>query len=104
MDVCLGLLELSSLTHETYVNGNSSAHRGGDSNATCNGTRTRVAPLQCTLPSSGVEGGGGGSGRSVAQFFHLWVDDKIRLQRSTFGQHRKQHEQPTSVPLSIKST
>ena len=27
------------------------AHLGGDSNATCNGTRTRVAPLECTLPS-----------------------------------------------------
>ena len=28
------------------------SHFSGDSNATCNGTRTRVAPLQCTLPSS----------------------------------------------------
>ena len=99
-----GLFEYSTSIHETYFSSKCTAPRGGDSNATCNGTRPRVAPLQCTLPSSGVEGGGGGSGRSVAQFFHLWVDDKIRLQRSTFGQHRKQHEQPTSVPLSIKST
>ena len=28
------------------------SHFSGDNNATCNGTRTRVAPLQCTLPSS----------------------------------------------------
>ena len=62
-----GSFEYSSLIHETYVNSNSNTPRGGDSNATCNGTRTRVAPLQCTLPSPGVEGGGDSGGRSVGR-------------------------------------